>query len=293
MSLEKYLGAAVFGSAAVALVGCNIPIKGQIVREISEKGVYGFARRSENVAENYIKDVRKMFSDSKVSAGEYVDSQRMEKELEARLELLTELESEAAKKKQDAKKGMLERTKKVVEEAYNLMKKIDEHVQKHMKAKCYVGFNLMNGKGLRKDPAILEKYSAEVNLSELERQLGCKPEARWKRLDYGIDFLNWYRNHVSNESAKKILNYLLNRNMIDPTSVHVKVAYKETPVQLTSELKNEIKQFLQKYAPAQEQQQKKEQMKREQRKQAMKKQTPPKNGNNNKPAVPRKVPGRK
>ncbi|MBW2979299.1 hypothetical protein DRZ77_01080 [Candidatus Woesearchaeota archaeon] len=291
MSLEKYVGAAVFGGAAVALVGCNIPIKEQIAREISEKGVYRFAGRSESVAENYIKNAGDMFSDGKVSVREYNNLQRMEKELEVRLELLTELESEAGKQKQDAKKGMLGRTKKVVEEAYNLMKKIDEHIQKRMKAKCYVGFNLMNGKGLRKNRETLEKYSAEVNLSELERQLGCKPEARWIRLDYGNDFLNWYRNHVSNEGARKILNYLLNRNMIDPTSVNVRAVYKETAVQLTSELKNEIKQFLEKYAPVPEQQQKKEQIKKEQRKQAMKKQTPPKNTNKKqKPAIQRKVP---
>ncbi len=262
----------------VGLAGCAAM---QAREKQVKENYFSAAQNAERIAEACL---RRLYDFGKgIDGREYNGLRGMKKKLDKTRKGLEDLLSRAMKEKKDAEAGAVRSAKKIVDDVYSLMQKIINYVERKGKAKVYIGFNLMNGQGLKRDKKTLEKYAAAL---QLKNALKFGEPGRWKRVGLAY-YLKTHIDNMPDQQAKAYLKELYDKGQIERSSIHIRVEYMGK-VPLTAELRNEIKQLKEKYMPTPEQQ------KKEQRKQAMKKQTPPKNINSNrKLAVPRKVPGRK
>jgi len=251
------------------------------------KNYFSAARNAERIAEACLGRLYDFGED--VDGKEYNGLRRMKKKLDKTKKGLEDLLSRAMKEKKDAEAGAVRSAKRIVDDVYGLVQKIINYVERKGKAGVKIGFNLMNGQGLKRDRKTLDKYVAVL---QLKNALKFGELGRWKRVGLAYN-LKTHIENMLNEQAKAYLKELYDKGQIERSSIHIRIEYMGK-VPLTAELRNEIKQLKEKYMPAPDQQKKKELQKNEQRKQALKKQTPPKNINSNKKlAVPRKVPSRK
>jgi len=269
----------------VGLAGCAAM---QAREKQVKENYFSAARNAERIAEACLGRLYDFGED--IDGSEYNSLRGMEERLAKTKKDLKELLSRAMKEKKDVEAGAVRSAKGIVDDVYNLVQKIINYVERKGKAKVGIGFNLMNGQGLKRNKKTLDKYAAALQLKNAMKfgELG-----RWKRVGLAYD-LEKHIENMHNEQAKAYLKELYDKGQIERSSIHIRVEY-VGKVPLTAELRNEIKQLKEKYMPTPDQQKKKEQQKKEQRKQALKKQTPPpKNINSNKKlAVPRKVPARK
>ena len=145
---------------------------------------------------------------------------------------------------------------------------IRAYLEGRIKATVYIGFNV-GGDGLNRDEETQKRYSATMPLARAIDYVGRDAVENWKQLGAknALDYLRKHLQYVEDEDAKAALSYWLNNNMINPTSVHVKIVpdYNtpdyNTPITLTAEERNKLKQLKEKYFPTPEQKKKEENIK--------------------------------
>jgi hypothetical protein len=177
------------------------------------------AAQTENYLETTVPNIEGMLKDGKIDANEFNDLLNGQAYLKGKGKTLDDELKAAKARKDETASGALDDVKAEHAQASGIVDNLVNIAKTDGKAKAYIGFNMVSGKGLL--PKAWDRYAVEIPYNEAAEKFGNPTE--WTKVP--ADIIHYFADKLTDPVAKEAVKYFLQKGGMDPSSVHVKTEF--------------------------------------------------------------------
>lgn len=177
------------------------------------------AAQTENYLETTVPGIETMLKDGKIDADEFNDLLSGQKYLAEKGKSLDDELKAAKERKDETAAGALDDVKAEHAQASAIVDGLVNTAKTDGKAKAYIGFNMVSGKGLL--PKAWDRYAVEVPYNEAVEKFGSPAE--WTKVP--ADAIHYFADKLTDPVAREAVKYFLQKGGMDPSSVHIKTEF--------------------------------------------------------------------